>query len=502
MRGRGRRIAVMGAYVVAWALLALVASIGVFLQSDRSLTLASHDATAQPDFTGRVVLRTGPVLPDVRVDSGSVFGLNVILGKTDAASTDELLARYALIASQPDGPVAKIDNVIEQLLLDAVIKGAILGSIPVFVWVLIGAGRRRELARRLLSRQGAGGGVVVVLVLTGLWAPWEPDEDTLEGGSEWVSLESFLGPAVVLPDEARGIEVLGDVTTVQTKRLIASAVDSYDKSLTFYATAEEAAADLDLRDPEAGETVVALVSDRHDNVGMDPVARAIADAGGATAVFDVGDDTSTGRTWEAFSLDSVTAAFDDYDDRWGVAGNHDNGVFVSDYLAERGWTMLAGEAVDGPAGSRLLGVDDPRSSGLGAWRDEVGLSFEEVGSRLADAACAADEDGERVATVLVHDANLGDETLERGCADLVVGGHLHVQEGPTAVTGDNGAVGHSFTTGTTGGAAYAIAVGSKIRRPAQVTLITYAEGRPVGLQPVTLQTNGRFDVSEFVELAY
>ena len=39
-----------------------------------------------------------------------------------------------------------------------------------------------------------------------------------------------------------------------------------------------------------------LVSDRHDNIGMDQVARAVADAGGATAVFDAGDDTSTGRT--------------------------------------------------------------------------------------------------------------------------------------------------------------------------------------------------------------
>ncbi len=55
---------------------------------------------------------------------------------------------------------------------------------------------------------------------------------------------------------------------------------------------------------------------------------------------------------------------------------------------------------------------------------------------------------------------MGDEALERGCADLVVGGHLHVQSGPTAVAGENGAVGYSYTTGTTGGAAYAIAVGA------------------------------------------
>jgi hypothetical protein len=165
--------------------------------------------------------------------------------------------------------------------------------------------------------------------------------------------------------------------------------------------------------------------------------------------------------------------------------------------------VLDGEVVDGPGDSRLLGVADPRSSGLGTWRDETGLSFEEVGTKLADAACAADENGDRVNTILVHDANLADKALRRGCADLVLAGHLHVQEGPTAVVGEDGTTGYSFTTGTTGGAAYAIALGSKLRRAAQVTLVTYAEdGTPAGLQPVVLQTNGRFDVGAYVPLTY
>ena len=52
--------------------------------------------------------------------------------------------------------------------------------------------------------------------------------------------------------------------------------------------------------------------------------------------------------------------------------------FVHDYLRDHGWTMLDGEVVDGPGGTSLLGVDDPRSSGLGNWRDETGLTFAEV----------------------------------------------------------------------------------------------------------------------------
>ena len=284
--------------------------------------------------------------------------------------------------------------------------------------------------------------------------------------------------------------------TTQTKRLVLSAIDTYDKSKEFYSAAAESAADLEVRAAEEDETVALLVSDRHDNIGMDRVARAIGEAAGATVVLDGGDDTSTGQPWEAFSLDSLAATFETWE-RFGVAGNHDNGTFVTSYLADAGWTMLDGEVIDAPWGGTLLGVDDPRSSGLGSWREETGLSFSEVGSRLADVACDAEE---RVSTLLVHDANLGREALTRGCVDLVVGGHTHVHSGPTEVAGEDGSVGYTWTNGTTGGAAYAIAVGSKPRRDADVSLITYRDGRPTGLQWVRLGTDGSWLVGDWTPI--
>jgi len=84
----------------------------------------------------------------------------------------------------------------------------------------------------------------------------------------------------------------------------------------------------------------------------------------------------------------------------------------------------------------------------------------------------------------------------------VLGGHLHVRVGPERVVGANGAVGYRYTTGTTGGAAYAIALGSKPRRDAEVSLVTYRDGRPTGLQPVVLQTNGIFEVGDYRELTF
>jgi predicted phosphodiesterase len=485
------------ALAAVWLVVAVVSGLAIFLGSSRTVVLASHEAVLRPTLDGYVVLRTGPVLPDLRIPSGHRVGADIILGKTNADSTEQLVQRYGYIASQPDGQIAKVKGSLEDMAFDAAVRGAVIGLLPVVVWLLIGRARRRELAHHH-GRAGVVIGVTLVVIGVLIWSPWADEEPIADGAGEWTTLSDYLGADIIVPEEAASVEVRTDVTTAGGRRLIQSAVDTYDKSRQFYSTAADRAATLDLREPQEGDTVVALIADRHDNIGMDGVARAIADAGGATAVFDAGDDTSVGQSWEAFSLDSVTNAFDGYD-RFGVAGNHDHGSFVTDYLDGLGWNMLDAEVVEGPGGATLLGVDDPRSSGLGSWRDETGLSFDEVGSRLADAACASDE---RVATILVHDANLADEALERGCADLVLAGHLHVQVGPVRVLGKDGQRGYSFTTGTTGGAAYAIAIGSKPRREATVTLVTYRDGRPVGLQPVVLQTNGTFEVENYQELRY
>ena len=485
------------ALAAVWLVVTLAAGLAIFLGSSRTVVLASHDAVLRPTLDGYVVLQTGPVLPDLRIKSPSLVGADIILGKTNADTTAQLVQRYGYIASQPEGQIAKVQRSLEDMAFDAAVRGAVIGLLPVVVWLLVGPARRRELAHHH-GRAGVVIGVSLAVIGVLVWSPWSDEEPTGSDSGEWTTLAGYLGEEISVPEEAAGVEVRTDVTTTGGKRLIESALDTYDKSRAFYESAARAAAGLDLREPQQGDTVVALVSDRHDNIGMDGVARAIADAGGATAVFDAGDDTSTGQSWEAFSLDSVTDAFEGYD-RYGVAGNHDHGSFVTDYLDDLGWKMLDAEVIEGPGGATLLGVDDPRSSGLGSWRDESGLSFDEVGSRLADAACASDE---RVATILVHDANLADEALERGCADLALGGHLHVQVGPARVLGDEGRRGYSFTTGTTGGAAYAIAVGSKPRREASVTLVTYRDGRPIGLQPVVLQTNGIFEVQDYRELTF
>ena len=499
MRFTPRRLLVGAVLLVGSVALGLAVAVSLFLNSSRTVVLVGHDTVVRPTLARDAVVETGPLLPDLRFRDVGPLGVTLTLGKTEVGSIEELVERYALIASDPTVPAEKVQDVVLDMALSAALRGLAVGLLPVAVFLLLGRHRRGELFRGLGTRQGLLALVLLLALPLLVWQPWESEEETQEDQGSWQTLADLAGPDVELPEEVRDIEVRTGPVTTQSKRLVLSAVDTYDKSKEFYSTAAEAAADLTdqgLRTPEEDETVALLVSDRHDNIGMDRVARAIGEAAGASVVLDAGDDTSTGQPWEAFSLDSLQAAFDDWD-RFGVAGNHDHGTFVSTYLADLGWTMLDGEVVDAPWGGTLLGVDDPRSSGLGNWRDESGLSFTEVGDRLADAACAAAEDGERVSTMLVHDANLGREALARGCVDLVVGGHTHVQNGPDAVDGEDDATGYTWTNGTTGGAAYAFALGSKPRRDAEVSLVTYADGRPVGLQWVRLRTNGTWQVGEW-----
>ena len=495
MRARWLRVA---GFFAAWLVVAVPVWLVLFTGSSAQTVMASHDATVHPTLDGKVRLDLGPYLPDVRFASGGPVGVYVELGKTSATSGAELAERYASIAAHPAAEEERIGRLVVGLAGDAAVRAAIIGLLPLGLWALVGKRRRAELLR-LDKRLLGAAGLAVALALVLLAEPWEPGDDLYESDT-WLPIQQAL-PDLSVPKELQGWQLQSGLVTTGTRRLMQSAFDTYATSTVFYRDAVDR---VDTVKPRLhvrgeGESVAVLVSDRHDNIGMDDVARAIGDAADASVVLDAGDDTSTGEEWESFSLESLNSAFEGYV-RVAVSGNHDHGTFVNRYLERRGWTHLDGEAVTPFADVRITGVDDPRSSGLGNWRDEKGLTFSEVKEQIADDVCADDEDGQRIATLLVHDANLGATALERGCTDLVLAGHLHVQKGPTRVVGENGKAGWTYTNGTTGGAAYAIALGSKLRRDAQVTLVTYADGRPVGLQPVTVRTTGDIIVAPYTEL--
>lgn len=498
-RPRTRAVVRVLVGLAAWAVVALSAFAVLFLHERAPLVVASHDATVQPVWSRYSRIELGPYLPDVRLPHHGHLGARIVLGKTAETQPEELVRRYALLAEHPDAEERRITSVIRALAVEAGLRAGLVGLLPIGVWLLLGPQRRRELLRRP-GLDALVGVSAIALVVLAIAQPWRGSPERVRP-VHWIPLSAAL-PDVPIPDQLRHVQVASGLITGQTRHFIASGLDSYRRSLVFYRHIEQHAEVIAplLRKPGNDETLAVLVSDRHDNISMDPVVRRVAQLTGATVVIDAGDDTSTGDKWEAFSLDSLDEAFESLDEHVFIAGNHDHGGFVDRHLRNAGWTHLADKARE-VAGIRLLGLDDPRASGLGAWRDERGpLSFQQVADRLADTACKDDEEGDRVATLVVHDPAMGRPALDRGCVDLVLSGHIHHQIGPTLVHGSNGSSGYTYTNGTTGGAAYAIAIGGKLRRDAQFTLVTYRGGRPLGLQPVTVTTAGEYVVAPFVSL--
>ena len=483
----------------AWVLLAVPLWAAFFLRSEAAMVVAGHDAVVRPTFDHHVRLETGPYLPDFRMPSDGRIGVRITMGKTESQSTDELIQRYALIAGHTDVEARAVTREVKRLAVDAAIRGGVLALVPVLVWELVGVRRRAELRRPTRKGLAVTAGFLV-LAMFSVWQPWRPALPRVDAG-EWVSLPDAL-PGVTVPEDLRTVDVQDAVFTQSTKGLVADLLDYYDRSKTFYKSLVARVPDAAraLHQPDEGQTVAVLVSDRHDNIDMDQVVRAFAEQAGATAVIDAGDDTSAGQSWEAFSLESLDDELGHLDGRVMVSGNHDHGRFVSGYLSRHGWAHLDHEAAE-KFGVRFFGVDDPRASGLGAFIPVKGPTFTEETATLADEVCALDAKGERVATVVVHDAKMARTALERGCTDLVLAGHVHVQLGPDRVVGENGKVGYTYTNGTTGGAAFAVAAVGKLRREAEFTFITYADGRPVGIQPVRVSTHGRFIVDPYQVLA-
>jgi hypothetical protein len=180
-----------------------------------------------------------------------------------------------------------------------------------------------------------------------------------------------------------------------------------------------------------------------------------------------------------------------------VAGNHDAGGHVENAMRKSGFTVLDSKPVE-VEGIRFLGDSDPTKTGLGSADQPGDETTSEQSKRLADIACDQPED-KRISTFVVHDPSSFADTAARGCATLLLSGHLHRQVGPESKVVDGRAV-TTYTNGTTGGAAYAFALGYTLRRPGEVTLITYQKGQPIGLQTVTAQLTGDVTVGAYSPL--
>ncbi|MET1132356.1 MAG: metallophosphoesterase family protein [Aeromicrobium sp.] len=496
-----RVLAGLGLAAVGLAVAVPVAAT-TFVDTERTVTIGAHNATARPTFDGHVTIVAGPLLPELRMPSDALLGIGAEVVLRDSPDTDleRVLAQDAAIASQPEGEIAAMTSEITEMALASLQRGLAAGVIAMVVvgvgWWAVGPRRRRELREQWPPepRTALVGGVLAVVVLGAVMA-YAPDPGT-QREAAWVPIrQEFPG----LPDEPRlaKVEISRGAATATSKAIVEGAFDTYEESLAFYTSLAEKAKDIQLRAPEDGQTTALVVTDRHNNVGMDPVAGEVARAADASFVIDLGDDTSNGASWEAFSIKSLRQTFADLP-IVAVAGNHDTGRYIQREMKRNDFTVLDGEPTD-LEGVRMIGESDPRSSGLtagynGNEGDNI-AAITEQSRALAEAAC---EDGE-VSLMVTHSVASAKEAVAQGCVDLAISGHLHRQVGPTSTEGPNG-TSTEVSIGSTGGAVYAFALGTKLRRDAQVAVLTFEAGRVVGLQIVTFKPGGAIDVGDYTTL--
>jgi hypothetical protein len=203
---RRRLLRVLG-WLLAWAVVAVPAWAVLFTHSSEEMVVASHDARVHPTFDGRIRLDMGPYLPDLRTSSGGRIGVAVEMRKTTASTTAELAERYAAIAARPGAEERRVTRAVTGLALDAALRAAVIGLVPIGLWLLLGPRRRAELLRRPGRRPLAmslSGAVVVVLLVA---QPWGREHESVTE-DVWLPMQDAV-PDITVPEELTGWEIQG-----------------------------------------------------------------------------------------------------------------------------------------------------------------------------------------------------------------------------------------------------------------------------------------------------
>ena len=168
-----RRLLVGVVLLVLSVALGLVVAVSLFLTSSRTIVLVGHDTVVRPTLSGDAIIQTGPLLPDFRLRDVGPVGVELALGKTEVGSIDELVQRYAFIASDSTAQVEKVQDVVVDMALSAALRGLGVGLVPVAVFLLLGRHRRGELFRGLRTRPGLLAFALLLLLPLLIWQPWE-----------------------------------------------------------------------------------------------------------------------------------------------------------------------------------------------------------------------------------------------------------------------------------------------------------------------------------------
>lgn len=181
-------------------------------------------------------------------------------------------------------------------------------------------------------------------------------------------------------------------------------------------------------------TTVVLSTDLHCNLDVIAFSGVLDEIAGADIHMDDGDLTMTGSDPEQVCVDALTKAVPAGVARVATLGNHDS-PSIGNHLRAQGWTVTDG-TVQEVGGLRVIGDDDPERTTATGTVPAGTESAQDVGARLAEESCRAG--GADV--VLIHQPYTFGPLIERGCAPLLLAGHVHQERGMSTAVGANGEV--------------------------------------------------------------
>ena len=483
------------AKVLAAVLVLLVIAVAYGVATARvTASLGPHTARYEVALDSTVTVDLGP-FGTIEIDSPlpGPLGARVVvqeipedltaLGSADTlAQLTEDLQAYVQFFS---GPATTVEHVANQLVVDAARRALGAGLVLVLAGfalrMLLGPARRRELAATVHAHRARITVLAVVLITVG-------------------ALPAAIPRAAPV---ARGGAVVFEGTALEGARItgrLAGVVDTYGGMLldevraneAFYAGAQESvrrAWDREVvADPEptGDETVtVLIVSDLHCNVGMATVIGEVARLAGADLVFDAGDTTVNGTAVESYCVQALTDALPEGVTEVVAGGNHDSDETAAQHRAG-GAVVLTGEVVE-VAGLRILGDRDYQVTRIGVGTTFAGdETMTQQGHRLAEVACV---DG--VDVLLIHQPEVGEEALTRGCARTQISGHMHRRAGPEVV-----GAGVRLVSSSTAGAVLGGATIGPLQGVAEMTVLRIDAGVVQDWRIVQVRPDGAATVSE------
>ena len=248
------------------------------------------------------------------------------------------------------------------------------------------------------------GGPVVVVATVGLVRPWQGSTTTPE---TWSPLTTALPAGVDLPTEAEAVEIEGGLLTSSTRRLVESAIDSYRTGGVLPSRPSTTLRQSPSRcdgpgGRDRGGARLRPPRQHRDGPrgarGRRPRRRHRAARRGRRHV----DGLGVGGVQPRVAGRGLLA----FEERYLVTGNHDHGSFVAGQAADLGFTVMDAEVVEAADDIGCSGRRPPLLRARELARGDRALL-----RRRRRAAgrhrVRRDADGERVGTLLVHDANLG-----------------------------------------------------------------------------------------------